>query len=51
VAFVSAKNKQGIHIAWKTVTYRSVMLAILCARSATTSAGTVAKQPPFRTAS
>jgi len=28
VAFVSAKNKQGIHIAWKTVTYRSVMLAI-----------------------
>ena len=28
MAFVSAKNKQGIHIAWKTVTYRSVMLAI-----------------------
>ena len=29
MAFVSAKNKQGFHIAWKTVTYRSVMLAIL----------------------
>jgi hypothetical protein len=28
VAFVSAQNKQGIHIAWKTVTYRSVVLAI-----------------------
>jgi hypothetical protein len=29
VASVSSKSKPGIHIAWKTVTYRSVILAIL----------------------
>jgi len=29
VAPVSSNNKPGIHIAWKTVTYRSVLLAIL----------------------
>ena len=28
MASVSVQNKQGIHIAWKTVTYRSVMLAV-----------------------
>jgi hypothetical protein len=29
VALVSSKSKPGIHIAWKTVTYRSVILAVL----------------------
>jgi hypothetical protein len=29
VATVSSKSKPGIHIAWRTVTYRSVILAIL----------------------
>ena len=29
MAPVSSNNKPGIHIAWKTVTYRSVLLAIL----------------------
>jgi hypothetical protein len=29
VAFVSSSNKPGIHVAWKTVTYRSVALAVL----------------------
>jgi hypothetical protein len=29
VAFASSKPKPGIHIAWKTVTYRSVILAIM----------------------
>lgn len=29
MALVSSNNKPGIHIAWKTVTYRSVILAIL----------------------
>jgi len=29
VAPVSSKNKPGIHIAWKTVTYRSVLLMVL----------------------
>jgi hypothetical protein len=31
VAFVSSSSKPGIHVAWKTVTYRSVALAILFA--------------------
>jgi len=31
VAFVSSSNKPGIHVAWKTVTYRSVALAVLFA--------------------
>ena len=30
-AFVSSSSKPGIHVAWKTVTYRSVALAILFA--------------------
>jgi len=29
VAFVSSKRKPGIHIAWKAVTYRSVLLTVL----------------------
>jgi hypothetical protein len=29
VAFVSSNRKPGVHIAWKTVTYRSVALAVL----------------------
>ena len=29
VALVSSKRKPGIHVAWKTVTYRSVLLAML----------------------
>jgi len=29
VALVSANRKPGIHIAWKTVTYRSVVLTVL----------------------
>jgi len=28
---VSSSSKPGIHVAWKTVTYRSVALAVLCA--------------------
>lgn len=31
MAFVSSSNKPGIHVAWKTVTYRSVALAVLFA--------------------
>jgi hypothetical protein len=31
VALVSAKRKPGIHVAWKTVTYRSVLVAVLLA--------------------
>jgi FecR protein len=31
VAFVSSSSKPGIHVAWKTVTYRSVALAVLFA--------------------
>jgi len=31
VAFVSSSTKPGIHVAWKTVTYRSVALGILFA--------------------
>jgi FecR protein len=31
VAFVSSSSKPGIHVAWKTVTYRSVALALLFA--------------------
>lgn len=31
VALVSSNRKPGIHIAWKTVTYRSVVLAVLAA--------------------
>jgi len=31
VASVSSSNKPGIHVAWKTVTYRSVALAVLFA--------------------
>ena len=31
MAFVSSSSKPGIHVAWKTVTYRSVALAILFA--------------------
>jgi len=29
VPFVSSSSKPGIHVAWKTVTYRSVALGIL----------------------
>ena len=29
MALVSAKRKPGIHVAWKTVTYRSVLVAVL----------------------
>ena len=29
MAFVSSKRKPGIHIAWKAVTYRSVLLTVL----------------------
>jgi hypothetical protein len=31
VAFVSSSSKPGIHVAWKTVTYRSVALVVLFA--------------------
>ena len=31
MAFVSSSSKPGIHVAWKTVTYRSVALAVLFA--------------------